>query len=117
MHVSAFLLIFGAFCRVPTSLLQRGDVVLCTDIILRFGCNCKLPAGAFQWFSTVPYHTVCTHLVSVHGQTPQPVTRVAGKNGLMSLAPMNGASVGLAKEKPYGQKNYLSQVNDMYMCG
>ena len=67
--------------------------------LLRFGCNC-----AFQRFSTVLIPTVCPHLVSVHGQTPQPVTRVAGENGLMSLAPTNGASVWLAKEKPYGQK-------------
>ena len=58
MQVSAFLLILGAICRVPTSLLHRGDVVLCTDIILRFGCNCKLPA---IFYSTNSYcmYTPC----------------------------------------------------------
>jgi hypothetical protein len=75
--------------------------VFLTDIIPRFGL--QLQAGACQRFSTVPYHTVSTHLVSVQGQTPQTVTVLTVQNGLMSLAPTNGASVWLGRKNPVGK--------------
>ena len=70
-------------------------------------------SSAFQHICTVPYHTVSTHLVSVQGQTPQTVTVLTVQNGLMSLAPTNGASVWLGRKNPVEKKIVLSQVGNM----
>ena len=79
-----------AFVWFQLWLHSHADVVLSappqTDVV----ATARLPAGAFQQIFTVLRGTEHTHLMSVLGETPQPVTRATGTIGRMSLTPMNG---------------------------